>query len=119
MVQLPSTTMTNELYPGATPLELRAIHEIVALAMDAPIAAKSGHTGTAMALAPLGVALFSRVMTRQTPSGRTATDSFCRVVTRLSFSMDWHTPSGTTSRRKICEHFASLTAAPPGTLRWA
>ena len=67
MVLLPSTTMTNELYPGATPLELRAIHEIVALAMDAPIAAKSGHTGTAMALAPLGVALFSRVL-RHDPS---------------------------------------------------
>jgi transketolase len=30
--------------------------------MDAPAAAKSGHTGTAMALAPLGVALFSRVL---------------------------------------------------------
>jgi len=65
--------MTNELYPGATPLELRAIHEIVTLAMDAPIAAKSGHTGTAMALAPLGVALFSRVL-RHDPSDPTWAD---------------------------------------------
>ena len=30
--------------------------------MDAPAAAKSGHSGTAMALAPLGVTLWSRVM---------------------------------------------------------
>src|SRR4051794_39105678 len=30
--------------------------------MDAPLAAKSGHQGTAMALAPLGHVLFSRIM---------------------------------------------------------
>lgn len=33
------------------------------LAMDAPLAAKSGHQGTAMALAPLAHVLYSRVMT--------------------------------------------------------
>lgn len=54
--------MTDDLYHGASDLEGRAIREIVALAMDAPAAAKSGHSGTAMALAPLGVMLFSRVM---------------------------------------------------------
>jgi len=54
--------MANALYPGATDLEDRAIRSIVALAMDAPAAAKSGHPGTAMALAPLGVTLFSRIM---------------------------------------------------------
>ncbi|MEO8162824.1 MAG: transketolase, partial [Ilumatobacteraceae bacterium] len=32
------------------------------MAMDAPLEAKSGHQGTAMALAPLGHVLFSRVM---------------------------------------------------------
>jgi transketolase len=32
------------------------------MAMDAPLAANSGHQGTAMALAPLGHVLFSRVM---------------------------------------------------------
>ncbi|MFM7890979.1 MAG: thiamine pyrophosphate-dependent enzyme, partial [Actinomycetota bacterium] len=32
------------------------------LAMDAPLAAKSGHQGTAMALAPLAHVLYSRVM---------------------------------------------------------
>ena len=57
----------TELYSGATDLELQAIREIVAVAMDAPAKAKSGHSGTAMALAPLGVALFSRVM-RHEPS---------------------------------------------------
>jgi transketolase len=54
--------MTDDLFPGATELEGRAIREISALAMDAPAAAKSGHSGTAMALAPLGVMLFSRVL---------------------------------------------------------
>ena len=53
--------MTDELFLGATPLEGRAIREISALAMDAPAQAKSGHSGTAMALAPLGVMLFSRI----------------------------------------------------------
>lgn len=54
--------MTDTLFAGASPLEGRAIREIMAMAMDAPAAAKSGHPGTAMALAPLGVALFSRVL---------------------------------------------------------
>ena len=54
--------MIDDLYPGATELEGRAIRQIVALAMDAPAAANSGHSGTAMALAPLGVTLFNRVM---------------------------------------------------------
>jgi len=53
--------VTDLLYPGANELEGRAIREIAALAMDAPAAAKSGHSGTAMALAPLGVMLFSRL----------------------------------------------------------
>jgi len=54
--------VTDNLYPGATDLEVRAIREIVSLAMDAPAKAKSGHSGTAMALAPLGVMLWGRVM---------------------------------------------------------
>jgi transketolase len=49
-------------YEHATELEDRAIREIVGLAMDAPAKAKSGHPGTAMALAPLAVTLFSRVL---------------------------------------------------------
>jgi transketolase len=39
-----------------------AINLIRGLAMDAPLKAKSGHQGTAMALAPLGHVLYSRVM---------------------------------------------------------
>lgn len=39
-----------------------AVSLIRGLAMDAPLAAKSGHQGTAMALAPLGHVLYSRVM---------------------------------------------------------
>ncbi|MFN3217481.1 MAG: transketolase [Acidimicrobiales bacterium] len=41
----------------------RAIEVIRGLAMDAPHAARSGHQGTAMALAPLAHVLFSRIMT--------------------------------------------------------
>ncbi len=54
--------MVDHLFTGANELEGRAIREIMALAMDAPAKAKSGHTGTAMALSPLGVTLFSRLM---------------------------------------------------------
>jgi transketolase len=54
--------MTDSLYPNASDLEGRAIREVVTLAMDAPAKANSGHSGTAMALAPLGVMLWGRVM---------------------------------------------------------
>ena len=43
-------------------LELRAINTIRGLAMDMPNAARSGHQGTAMALAPLAHVLWTRVM---------------------------------------------------------
>lgn len=54
--------MKTVTYAHASNVEDRAIREIVALAMDAPAKAKSGHPGTAMALAPLAVTLFSRVL---------------------------------------------------------
>ncbi len=54
--------MTDTLFPGASELEGKVIREISAVAMDAPAAANSGHSGTAMALAPLGVTLWGRVM---------------------------------------------------------
>ncbi|HEY5265434.1 MAG TPA: transketolase [Acidimicrobiales bacterium] len=54
--------MVDSLYPGASDLEGRTIREIVAVAMDAPAKAKSGHSGTAMALAPLAVMLWARIM---------------------------------------------------------
>ncbi len=40
----------------------QAVNLIRGFAMDAPLAANSGHQGTAMALAPLGHVLYSRVM---------------------------------------------------------
>jgi transketolase len=43
-------------------LEQRAINVIRGLAMDAPHAARSGHQGTAMALAPLAHVLWTRVL---------------------------------------------------------
>jgi len=43
----------------------RAIAVIRGMAMDAPFHAKSGHQGTAMALAPLAHTLYSRVMSHQ------------------------------------------------------
>ncbi|MEY4360931.1 MAG: transketolase [Actinomycetota bacterium] len=43
-------------------VDRRAVALIRGLAMDAPLAAKSGHQGTAMALAPLGHVLYSRIM---------------------------------------------------------
>ncbi len=49
--------------PRDPTLEQRAIEVIRGLAMDAPHAARSGHQGTAMALAPLAHVLWSRVMT--------------------------------------------------------
>jgi len=45
-----------------TELDRQAVNIIRGWAMDAPLAAKSGHQGTAMALAPLGHVLYSRVM---------------------------------------------------------
>jgi hypothetical protein len=44
-------------------LERHAIDVVRGLAMDAPHAARSGHQGTAMALAPLAHVLWTRIMT--------------------------------------------------------
>src|SRR5512138_2669367 len=43
-------------------VEARAIDVIRGLAMDAPHKARSGHQGTAMALAPLAHVLWTRIM---------------------------------------------------------
>ncbi|MEZ5244268.1 MAG: transketolase [Acidimicrobiales bacterium] len=45
-----------------TDFDARAVSTIRGLAMDAPHAARSGHQGTAMSLAPLAHVLYSRVM---------------------------------------------------------
>src|ERR1700727_924400 len=47
---------------GAGDLDQLGINVIRGLAMDGPRAANSGHSGTAMALAPLAHVLFTRVM---------------------------------------------------------
>jgi len=44
-------------------LEARAVSTIRGLSMDAPHAARSGHQGTAMALAPLAHVLWTRILT--------------------------------------------------------
>ena len=44
-------------------LETLAIDVVRGLAMDAPHAARSGHQGTAMALAPLAHVLWTRILT--------------------------------------------------------
>src|SRR6186713_666774 len=51
-----STTVTE------TDLEQRAINVIRGLCMDGPEAAKNGHPGTGMALAPLAHVLWTRIM---------------------------------------------------------
>ena len=52
-----SRTMT-----GGTDVERLGVNVIRALAMDAPHKARSGHQGTAMALAPLAHVLWARIM---------------------------------------------------------
>ena len=47
---------------SASSIEHQAIATIAGLSMDAPHAAKSGHQGTAMALAPLAHVLYTRIM---------------------------------------------------------
>ena len=54
-------------------IDERAVAVIRGIAMDGPAAANSGHQGTAMALAPLGHVLYSRVM-RHDPSDPTWRD---------------------------------------------
>jgi transketolase len=63
-----SETPAQPLSPvGYGQLDELGVNVIRGLAMDAPRAANSGHTGTAMALAPLAHVLFTRVM-RHDPS---------------------------------------------------
>jgi transketolase len=52
----------SKLMPLSPDTDRDAVNIIRGLAMDAPLAANSGHQGTAMALAPLAHVLYSRVM---------------------------------------------------------
>src|SRR5487761_1445343 len=60
LLQTPAPTIDGDL-------EQLGINVIRGLAMDAPEKASSGHSGTAMALAPLANVLFTRVL-RHDPS---------------------------------------------------
>jgi transketolase len=62
MVDRVHVVMTLAFDDAAATWEDKAVAVVRGLAMDAPAAAKNGHSGTAMALAPLGVALFSRIL---------------------------------------------------------
>ena len=59
------------------------INVVRGLAMDAPEQANSGHSGTAMALAPLAHVLWTRIMHYDPHArrGPTATDSSCPTDT--------------------------------------
>lgn len=57
-----ATTVTAVTLRLSSAEDSAAVSLIRGLAMDAPLAAKSGHQGTAMALAPLGHVLYSRIM---------------------------------------------------------
>ncbi len=59
--------MTTTSTPLSPDLQNQAIAMIRGFAMDAPLHAKSGHQGTAMALAPLAHVLYSRIL-RHNPS---------------------------------------------------
>ncbi|MEX2659251.1 MAG: transketolase [Acidimicrobiales bacterium] len=54
-----ATDPVNQPY---TDVDALAINVVRGLSMDAPLAANSGHQGTAMALAPLAHVLFTRIM---------------------------------------------------------
>ena len=54
--------MNTDTTAGASELEQRGINVIRALALDATNEARSGHQGTAMALAPLAHVLYTRVL---------------------------------------------------------
>ena len=77
--------MTTDTRPTEATVEKLAVDTIRTLAMDAVQAANSGHPGTPMALAPVGlraVAALPALRSRAIRSGRTATASCCRAGTR-------------------------------------
>src|ERR1035441_1974239 len=91
-------------------LEQLGINVIRGLAMDAPARANSGHSGTAMALAPLAHVLFTRVL-RHDPNDPEWPDRdrfvlSCGHASILLYSMLYLTGYGLTLRSE--EHTAEL-----------
>ena len=99
-------------------LEQRAINVIRGLAMDAPQAAKNGHPGTAMALAPLAHVLWSRTM-RYDPSAPAWPDRDRFILSAghasiLLYSMLYLTGYGLTlDDLKAFRQWGSLTPGHP------
>lgn len=99
-------------------IEQRAINVIRGLAMDAPQAAKNGHPGTAMALAPLAHVLWSRTM-RYDPSAPAWPDRDRFVLSAghasiLLYSMLYLTGYGLTlDDVKAFRQWGSLTPGHP------
>src|SRR5271155_2719187 len=99
-------------------LDQLGINVIRGLAMDAPEAAKSGHTGTAMALAPLAHVLWTRVM-RHDPSDPSWPDRDRFVLSNghasiLLYSMLYLTGYGLTlDDIKGFRHWGSRTPGHP------
>ena len=102
--------------PPTPDLEQRAINVIRGLAMDAPHAARSGHQGTAMALAPLAHVLWTRVLRYDAgdPTGPTATGSCCRRATRRSSCTRCSTSPATDLSLDDLRAFRQWGSATPG-----
>ena len=103
---------------GDAGLEQLAINVIRGLAMDAPRAANSGHSGTAMALAPLAHVLWTRVM-RHDPTDPAWPDRDRFVLSNghasiLLYSMLYLTGYGLTlDDLKAFRQWGSKTPGPP------
>ncbi len=103
---------------AADRLEELCINVVRGLAMDAPAAAHSGHTGTAMALAPLAHVLWTKVM-RHDPSEPTWPDRdrfvlSCGHASILLYSMLYLTGYGLTLQDlKEFRQFGSRTPGHP------
>ena len=103
----------------APDLEQRAINVIRGLAMDAPHAARSGHQGTAMALAPLAHVLWTRIMRYDAGArtGPTATASCSRPGTRRSSCTRCSTSPGYDLTLDDLRDFRQWGSKTPGSPR--
>ncbi len=105
-----------------TPAEQLGINVIRGLALDAPHAAKSGHQGTAMALAPLAHVLFTRIL-RYDAADTTWPDRDRFVLSAghasiLLYSMLYLTGSGSSEQPALelddLKAFRQFESATPG-----
>lgn len=108
--------MADTLFSGASELEGRVIRQVASIALDAPAAANSGHSGTAMALAPLGVMLWSRILRHDpTDPGWSDRDRFilsCGHVSILQYALA--NAFGYDVQREDLQQFRQLHSRTPG-----